>query len=181
MLIANLVDFTSQARPHPAARQARLRFQEREVVLSLPLAQKPTSQAHKKVKMSRMSTVACFVSKTTVEVLTDSGIDVRDCYQASLEMLTRYNHQPMDYYQLSQKSTYIFSKAVTEAQEHYPKGQATLTSKSDFLQLLQRGLLLPRTRPLLLPKRWLSVPERPLLLPAKPPLCHESARRSYQS
>jgi hypothetical protein len=38
----------------------------------------------------------------------------------------------MDYYQLSQKSTYIFSKAVTEAQEYYLKGQATFASKVTF-------------------------------------------------
>ena len=76
----------------------------------------PSAQQSEKVKNEHRG-LLCL--ENYCRVSTDGGIDVRDCYQVSLEMLRRYNHQPMDYYQLSQKSTYIFSKAVTEAQEYY--------------------------------------------------------------
>jgi hypothetical protein len=45
----------------------------------------------------------------------------------------------MGYYQVNQKSIYIFWKAFIEAQECYLRGQATLASKVTFFRCSKGG------------------------------------------
>ncbi len=83
----------------------------------------PFEEESARIKAAHYATIHF---KKNVSLRYDSFVDTRDCYHVSITMLTPFNANPIDYYQLCKSSMCSVWETMSEAQDNYSKLNAPL-------------------------------------------------------